>query len=360
MERARPRTRRSEAGGLGGFVAFLLLAAATVLLVATTVLAAFVNVVLAPASWLAALDDSGAYEQAPAAIAEQLSASLGRAGSGIGPLEAADVRALVAAALPPAWLREQASAIVPVLVDGLASTGEIRGRVPLGPLKAQLTGVPLQAALVEQIEGWPACGAAQVQQLLSGTLVRCRPPAGFEDELALAVVAGFSVLTVTLPDEIDLASVVPGATGDSGGPGLGSGETSAGPAAGVVRPLRWIAAAKPMIGGLVAVTALLLAAAALFSGLTIRSTLRACAVPFLVGGLLVLLLAWLADPLLGAAVTGAQASVAGTGAAPGLVSIAGSIATAMIGQLHGQLLPSGALLAGAGGVLLSVRAVLAR
>jgi hypothetical protein len=363
----RARSRSAEPGGCAGFVAFLLLAAATLLIAATAALASLVSVVLGPSNWLRALDASGAYDQAPDAIADQLSASIaagGASGGGqrgsIGPLDAADVRALVAAALPAAWLREQAQVNIPPVVEGLAATGEIRGQVSLLPLKAQLTGAPLQAAALDRIATWPACTAAQLQQLAGGNLVRCHPPAGFEAEMAAAAGLLFVVVAAGLPDSIDLARVLPGATGPAGIGGGGAAGGSAAVAAGIVGPLRMVAAARPLVGSLVLVMVVVLAAAILFSGLTIRSTLRALAIPLLLGGAFSLAAGWLATPVLAAAVNAARTSVTSAGGVPGLVAVGGSLATAMIDQLAGQILPLGLALPAAGLLLLLIRLAVTR
>jgi hypothetical protein len=350
----RPRRPRTERPGcLARFVASLLLATATVLVLLTAALWSLVSVVLGPAHWLGALDASGAYERAPAAIAEQLAAGKGPGGSAglLGPLEPADVEALVSAAAPPEWLREQTHVVLPPLIESLAATGELRGTIRLESLKLRLSGASFQAALLAQIGSWPDCSADQLRQVSGGTLVRCRPPADLTDELSLAIAAILPVVTAQLPDEIDLAAVVPGATGATAGPAAPGG---------VIGPLRAVAVARPIVTSLALVGVLVLAAATLVSGLTIRSTLRVWAIPLAVGGLGLLLLGWIVDPVLAAAADGARVSASGAGAAPRLVEIGVSLAAEMVLQVRLQAVLAGMALITGGILLLSVRWLSAR
>ena len=243
---SRRRPRPDQPGGIAGFLSFLLLVIATLLVVIAAGLSTVSAVVLAPSAWLDVLETSGAYERAPVVVAGQLAASVGsdtaRVPGAIGPLDPADVEALVRAAAPPDWLREQARAVIPPIVQDLVASGEIRGAIPLGPLKLRLAGAPLRGAVIERIGTWPECTTAQLQVLAGGTLVRCRLPAGFEDALALAAGALFTVIAADLPDEIELADVVPGATG--------TGRSTGARTDGLAAALRSVAAAPAIVSTL--------------------------------------------------------------------------------------------------------------
>jgi hypothetical protein len=337
---------------------------ATLLVAVTAVLGSLVGVVLAPAGWLGALETSGAYEQAPDAIADQLLISYGAGGrtGSLGPLEPADVRALVAAAAPPAWLREQAAAVVPPLVERLATTGEIGGTISLAPLKARLAGAPVQAAAVARIATWPTCTATQLQQLVGGTLQRCQPPAGFEGQIAVAVGALFGSVASRLPDEIEVARLVPGTTPLSG-PGGSPPSAGATPLGdepgrgGADNPLRAVAAARPLVTAMVLVIVLVVAAATLASGLTLRALLGSVAIPLLGGGLLAVAVGWLAAPWLEAAADSARGSVTSAGGATALSALGGAVAGALVDQGRSRIVESGVLLAAVGAALLVFRGV---
>ena len=111
---------------------------------------------------------------------------------------------------------------------------------------------------------------------------------------------------------------------------------------------------------LILIAVLLVAAASLFSGLTIRSTLRAAALPLLLGGAIVLAGSWLAGPVLSAAVNAARTSVTAAGGVPALVAVGGSLATAMVDQVQRQVVPTGVALIAVGLVLLLVRTIAKR
>jgi hypothetical protein len=333
------RARRAEPapagpGGLASFVAFLLMAAAALAVVLSGVLYALGGVLLTPARWLDALDASGAYERAPAAVAEQVVARVDSLPANqprtLAPLDRSDVEAIVITLVPPDWLRGQAQAVIPALVSGVTATGQVRAVVSLEALKTRFTSGPLLATVLDRIATWPACTQEQLQSLAAGVLSRCLPPQTSMNVLALALAGLFSVVATELPSSVDLANP---------GPAPGSGALAA---SGLTDALRLAATARSFVPALVTVVVVSLLVATLLAGRTRRRALVTWCVPLLLGGLALLAIGVVVDPVLATGVSALRTSLAAGGMAPGLVAIAGSAAAAMVDRTGWLLVEVGA------------------
>jgi hypothetical protein len=331
------RARRAEPaprpGGIGSFLAFLMMAAAALAVVLSGVVVAMGNALLTPARWLDALEASGAYHRAPAAIAEQVIAWVDSRPADqprtLAPLDRSDLEVIVVALLPPDWLRGEARAVIPVLVSGATATGPARAVVSLEAVKARFTSGPLLGAVLDRIATWPACTQDQLQRLIAGVLSRCRPPEVSMNVVAVAVAGLLSVVAAELPSSVDLATP---------GPTPGSGVLAA---AGVTDGLRLVARARSGLPWLVAGVVAALLLASLLVGRSRRTVLTTWCVPLLVGGLVVLGLGIVVDPVLAAGVTTLRTGLAGTGTTPGLVALAGDAASVMVDRAGWLLIEVG-------------------
>jgi hypothetical protein len=173
--------------------------------------------------------------------------------------------------------------------------------------------------------------------------VRCGPPPDLQDELAAATTALFAAVAASLPVEVDLETVLRDSS-----------------SAGLAGPIRAVASASSVVDTLIPLVLVVLAAATVVAGLSLRSALRAWAVPLVVSGLLLLALAALAVPLLGGAGETLRRAIADDGGAPELADIGGSMAMAMASQLGAQLVQVAVVLLAGGTLLAAARWVLGR
>lgn len=345
-----PHGRDHRPGPLVAVVVLLLTAGATLLIVLAALLWTVGGTFLAPRSWLSVLDETATYDRMPAALAE----TIGRWVESrppdqprtLAPLNGDDIEAIVLAVAPPDWLRSQAEAIVPVLVDGFATTGQPPA-VPLAQLKARLTSGPVLAAVLDRIGTWPACGAAELEQLAAGTVSRCRPPQAITDQLAVAVAGLVAVVANELPDQLELAGALD--RPDTVGPDRDANSGLAG----------LVTRAAALLPSLILAVIVLLAAAGLLAARSWRRLIMIWAFPALGSGVILLAIAFGIDPIGGVAAATIRSSLADV-IGPRTGDLLGTISAALVDRSGWLLVRIGGVLLLSGVAGLVISAVLAR
>ena len=238
-----------------------------------------------------------------------------------------DWQAILAALLPPDWLRAQSESVIDqVYRDLQAGQPTSAIKIHMGDLKARLTGEEGFNAVVQLIDAQPSCTAdqlAQIQGLIDPTapleeVPICRPP-----EVALTLIypnirATLASLAEQIPDEAEFKYA--GEQGPSAQDPLESPRQ----ALNMVRTAVRVALLVPIV---------LLALVALFGARSIKGLLRCWGIPLLVAGVLGSLIAAAGLAMTHQAVSNAilGGPAAHSNLAPGVLHLQVDILTALAG-----------------------------